>query len=100
MIFFLWVVVACVCAFSGYGFLTLMDEAETAMQEIAIATFAIALAVIPYCFVRAVSELGKILDGGQGEEEEARICSWCKCWIHAEAVRCPFCHKPGNPVEA
>jgi hypothetical protein len=53
----LWVVVAIASVLGGLTLFLTVGDANGAPQEAAGAAIAVALAVIPYCFARALSEL-------------------------------------------
>ena len=52
----LWIVVAIFAAIGALVFVAYLSAAETVMQEASAAGIGIAIAAIPYCFVRAISE--------------------------------------------
>ena len=55
----LWVLSALFAVFGAISFIILSAGANGAPQEAVAAGVGIALAVIPYCFARAISELNK-----------------------------------------
>ena len=55
----LWIIVAIMSALGALTLLLTIGGANGAPQEAAGSAMAVAFAVIPYCFVRAVAELSR-----------------------------------------
>lgn len=102
---FSWALVIVGALLGGFTLLAVVS-AQSAPQEAALAAIAVALAVIPYCFARAVTELAKPAEAPASTRARVPVdirCNKCDRIYAGNERACPSCgaHRLNSiPVDA